>query len=251
MGLAWTPMGGATPYVETVTDAFETDFIKQLKDDETKLEQTSNSSSNSSSVELESKLKKKKRKRGAAAPGLQFVGKPGEVLKETTEIAYTFARKFLDSKSNSKNKFFESASLHMYIPDGSLLKERASAGCAMVTSLLSLARGQAVDEDLAMTGEVTLLGKILPVEGIKEKVIAAKRAGVKTVVLPKDNRAQWEELQPNLKIGLVVKFVDHYNDLYQIVFDQKSDIQNQNHNHNHNIKEERKNQKGKRIKNVK
>ena len=107
-------------------------------------------------------------------------GQLGDVFRESTSIAHTFARHFLSSL-DSDNKFFSSSALHVHVPSGSTPKDGPSAGCTVVTALLSLALNKPVAPDLAMTGEVTLTGRVLPIGGVKEKVLAARRSGVKTV----------------------------------------------------------------------
>ncbi len=104
----------------------------------------------------------------------------------------------------------------MHIPEGATPKDGPSAGCTMVTSLLSIALNKPVREDIAMTGEVTLTGKILPIGGVKEKTIAAKRSGVKTLIFPKDNKKDYDELQDYIKKGLTVHFADYYKDIYEL-----------------------------------
>ena len=109
-------------------------------------------------------------------------GQLGDVFRESTSIAHTFARRFL-SDLDPDNKFFSTSAVHVHVPSGSTPKDGPSAGCTVVTALLSLALNKPVAPDLAMTGEVTLTGRVLPIGGVKEKVLAARRSGVKTVSL--------------------------------------------------------------------
>merc|ERR1712045_868446 len=97
-----------------------------------------------------------------------------------------------------------------------------SAGVTIVTALLSLAMDKPIRKDLAMTGEISLRGKVLPVGGIKEKVIAAKRAGVTTVILPADNRKDWDDLTDLIKADVDVNFAETYDDVYKIAFSETS-----------------------------
>ncbi|KAF5198753.1 Lon protease [Thalictrum thalictroides] len=99
-------------------------------------------------------------------------------------------------------------------------KDGPSAGCTMITSMLSLAMRKPVRKDLAMTGEVTLTGKILPIGGVKEKTIAARRSGVKTIIFPAANRRDFDELASNVKEGLDVHFVDDYSQIYDVAFSE-------------------------------
>ena len=102
-------------------------------------------------------------------------GQLGDVFRESTSIAHTFARRFLSEHVDPANKFFAASALHVHVPAGATPKDGPSAGCTVVTALLSLALGKPVAPDLAMTGEVTLTGRVLPIGGVKEKVLAARR----------------------------------------------------------------------------
>merc|ERR1719230_435832 len=106
----------------------------------------------------------------------------------------------------------------MNMPEGATPKDGPSAGVAMTSALLSMALDRPVRKDLALTGEMTLTGKVLRVGGIKEKALAAKREQVGMIVLPMSNHADYLELKPNLRAGLTAHFVDHYDDVYRIAF---------------------------------
>jgi Lon-like ATP-dependent protease len=138
-------------------------------------------------------------------------------MKESASIAHSYAKSFLHS-IDPDNDFLDKGSIHVHIPEGATPKDGPSAGVTMVTALLSLSMGKAVKVDTAMTGELSLTGKVLPVGGIKEKTIAAKRAGVKTILLPSENRKDWSDLADYIREGLEVHFVDHYEQIYKIVF---------------------------------
>ncbi len=102
------------------------------------------------------------------------------MFRESTSIAHTFARRYL-SALDPENKFFSTSAIHVHVPAGATPKDGPSAGCTVVTALLSLALNRPVTADLAMTGEVTLTGRVLPIGGVKEKLLAARRSGVKQV----------------------------------------------------------------------
>ena len=138
-------------------------------------------------------------------------------MKESALIAYACARDCLLHVDES-NDFFEKSRIHIHVPAGATPKDGPSAGCTMITALLSLALDRSVIPDLAMTGEVTLTGRILPVGGIKEKVIAARRSGVKTIVLPKENLKDVDELAAEVTEGLDIKFVETYKEILDIAF---------------------------------
>ncbi|XP_042272022.1 lon protease homolog, mitochondrial [Thunnus maccoyii] len=181
MGLAWTALGGSTLFIETSL----------------------------------------RRPPGGADPkgegSLEVTGQLGDVMKESAKIASTFARAFLMTQQ-PENHFLVNSHLHLHVPEGATPKDGPSAGCTIVTALLSLATNQPVRQNVAMTGEVSLTGKILPVGGIKEKTIAARRAGVTCIILPSENRKDFSDLPDYITQGLEVHFVDHYSQIYPIVF---------------------------------
>ena len=116
------------------------------------------------------------------------------------------------------NGFLARESIHLHVPEGATPKDGPSAGVTMTTALLSLAMGRGVRPDVAMTGEVSLTGKVLPVGGIKEKTIAARRAGITCLVLPAANRRDFEELPEYLREGLEVHFAASYDDVFAVAF---------------------------------
>ncbi|XP_058494763.1 lon protease homolog, mitochondrial [Solea solea] len=183
MGLAWTSMGGSTLFIET-------SVRRPPGKDELKGEGS-----------------------------LEVTGQLGDVMKESAKIASTFARAFLMNQE-SDNHFLVNSHLHLHVPEGATPKDGPSAGCTIITALLSLATKQPVRQNLAMTGEVSLTGKILPVGGIKEKTIAARRGGVTCIVLPAQNKKDFSDLADYITEGLEVHFVDHYSQIYPIAFPQ-------------------------------
>lgn len=178
---------------------------------------------------------------------IRTTGGLGDVMKESTEIAYTYARKFFKEahhtiketpdqfpnlsqylSSNETNSlklhenFFDNSFIHMHFPEGAIRKDGPSAGVSMVTSLISLALDRPARHNLAMTGEITLTGKVLPVGGIKEKTLGGLRAGVKEIIFPKENKRDWDELEAHVKGDLKVHFVDTYLDVFKIAFDYET-----------------------------
>ncbi|HXK22215.1 MAG TPA: endopeptidase La [Myxococcota bacterium] len=142
---------------------------------------------------------------------LKLTGSLGDVMRESAEAA----RSWLHARAADLGldpERFSQEDLHLHVPAGAVPKDGPSAGVAMVTSLASLMTGRAGRPDVAMTGEITLRGKVLPVGGIKEKVLAAKRAGVETVVLPERNRKDVEEIEPELLAGLSLEYVGTIDD---------------------------------------
>ncbi|XP_050387714.1 lon protease homolog 1, mitochondrial-like [Argentina anserina] len=154
---------------------------------------------------------------GKGKGALQITGQLGDVMRESARIAHTVARSVLLDKEPD-NTFFADSKLHLHIPAGAIPKDGPSAGCTMITSMLSLAMKKPVKKDLAMTGEVTLTGRILPIGGVKEKTIAATRGGVRTIIFPSANKRDFEELTPNVKEGLDVHFVDDYSQIFNLAF---------------------------------
>uniref|UniRef100_A0A8C9T112 Lon protease homolog n=1 Tax=Scleropages formosus TaxID=113540 RepID=A0A8C9T112_SCLFO len=183
MGLAWTAMGGSTLFIET-----------SLR-----------------------RPREAPAKEGPRDGSLEVTGQLGDVMKESAKIAYTFARAFLMEKQPDDD-FLVGSHLHLHVPEGATPKDGPSAGCTIVTALLSLATNTPVRQNVAMTGEVSLTGKILPVGGIKEKTIAAKRAGVTCIILPSENKKDFSDLPEFVSEGLEVHFVDHYRQIYDVVF---------------------------------
>lgn len=140
-------------------------------------------------------------------------------MNESSDISLTYARLFV-RELQPENGFLDDARVHLNVPEGAVPKDGPSAGVTMATSLVSLALDQPVREDLAMTGELTLTGKVLKVGGIKEKVIAARRERVSTLLLPRQNEADFTELKEYLREGVTAHFIDHYDDVYRQAFQE-------------------------------
>jgi ATP-dependent Lon protease len=145
---------------------------------------------------------------------LKLTGSLGDVMRESAEAARSWLRSRARDLGLDPERFQEE-DLHLHVPAGAVPKDGPSAGVAMVTSLASLMTGRPGRPDVAMTGEITLRGKVLPVGGIKEKVLAAKRAGIATVVLPERNRKDVEEIEPELLTGLSLEYVGTIDDALQ------------------------------------
>jgi len=138
--------------------------------------------------------------------GLKLTGSLGEVMRESAEAARSWLRTHAGELGVSE-QLFPQSDLHLHVPAGAVPKDGPSAGVAMVTSLASLVTGRPAHPDIAMTGEITLRGKVLPVGGIKEKVLAAKRAGIRRVILPEQNRSDVAEIPTDLLKGLELEYV--------------------------------------------
>ena len=149
--------------------------------------------------------------------GFKLTGQLGDVMKESAEIAYSYISSHLKTYKGDP-KFFDAAFVHLHVPEGATPKDGPSAGVTMATALLSLAREEKIARPLAMTGELTLTGQVLPVGGIREKCIAAKRIHVTELILPEDNRRDFERLPEFVKAGLTVHFASHYREVAKICF---------------------------------
>ena len=211
LGLAWTALGGSSLYIESVVVP--------------------------------------RRNAGAEGGGepdargggrLQTTGQMGGVMEESTRIAHTHARRALSAHAatlvargrapecaeaacaaaaTDGAAFFSASEIHLHVPEGATPKDGPSAGVTMCTALISLATGVPVRADVAMTGELSLTGRVLPVGGIKEKTIAARRAGAKRLVFPAANQRDYDELPAYLTEGLDVRFAASYDDVFEAAFD--------------------------------
>lgn len=154
-----------------------------------------------------------------AMPGsgrLILTGQLGDVMKESAQAALTFLRSVAGQHKIAID-FFKKHDIHVHVPAGSVPKDGPSAGVAIATALTSMATGRPVNPDVALTGEVTLTGQVLPVGGIKEKVLAARRAGIHTVYLPDRNEADVDEIKPELVAGVQFAYVNHVDDVLKAV----------------------------------
>ncbi|KAK4033308.1 Lon protease C-terminal proteolytic domain-containing protein [Parachaetomium inaequale] len=178
MGLAWTQLGGAAMYVEAI---------------------------------LQAALKPSSR------PSLEITGNLKTVMKESSTIAYSFAKSLM-AREFPENHFLEKAKIHVHVPEGAVQKDGPSAGITMATSLLSLSLETPVDPAVAMTGELTLTGKVLRIGGLREKTVAARRAGCKMIIFPQDNMSDWLELPQNIKEGIEGRPASWYSEVFDLIF---------------------------------
>ncbi len=148
--------------------------------------------------------------------GFKQTGQLGDVMRESSEIAYSFLLSNA-SRYGVKKDFFNKHFIHLHVPEGATPKDGPSAGVTMATALLSFAMGKKMKRNLAMTGELTLTGIVLPVGGIKEKVIASKRNGISELILPEANRDDFETLPEYIKEGFTVHFAEKYDQVAKIV----------------------------------
>jgi ATP-dependent Lon protease len=151
---------------------------------------------------------------------MKTTGKLGDVMKESIEAAASYVRS-ISPQIGVKPPVFERIDIHVHVPEGATPKDGPSAGIAMVTSIVSVLTGIPVHKDIAMTGEVTLRGNVLPIGGLKEKLLAALRGGIKTVMIPKDNEKDLPEIPDNVKDGLTIIPVGHVREVLALALVQK------------------------------
>jgi ATP-dependent Lon protease len=173
IGLAWTPLGGATLTVE------------------------------SSLV--------------PGKGGLKLTGSLGDVMVESANIALSWVRS-TGASYGIEESIYEKNFIHLHVPAGATPKDGPSAGITMASAMLSLVTGKKIKNRLAMTGEISLIGNVLPVGGIKEKVIAAKRAKVREIILPRENQKDLNEIPEHIKRGITFHLVDKMDDVLEHVF---------------------------------
>ncbi|WP_454254809.1 endopeptidase La [Pseudomonas sp. Marseille-Q8238] len=149
--------------------------------------------------------------------GFKLTGQLGEVMKESAEIAYSYISSHLKTFKGDPT-FFDQAFVHLHVPDGATPKDGPSAGVTMASALLSLARNQAPKKGVAMTGELSLTGQVMPIGGVREKVIAARRQKIHELILPEANRGDFTELPEYLKEGLTVHFAKRFADVAKVLF---------------------------------
>jgi ATP-dependent Lon protease len=152
--------------------------------------------------------------------GLTLTGQLGDVMKESATAALSFIRANA-KKLKVAEDFFDRHDLHIHVPAGAIPKDGPSAGVTMLTALISLLTNKTIHKDLAMTGEITLRGQVLPVGGIKEKVLAAHRAGIKEIILPAWNEKDLEDVPPKVKKEIRFHFVDQMINVLEIALDRK------------------------------
>ncbi|HNE19291.1 MAG TPA: endopeptidase La [Turneriella sp.] len=144
---------------------------------------------------------------------VKFTGQIGKVMNESAEIAVSFARSL-----ENDDRFWGKHDIHIHVPDGATPKDGPSAGITITTALLSLLRNQKIKSGYAMTGEIRLSGDVLPIGGLREKIVAARRVGIRNVIFPYDNLRDYEELPGELRKGLKIFAVKHYSEIEQLLF---------------------------------
>ena len=144
--------------------------------------------------------------------GFTVTGQLGEVMQESARAALSYVRAEAEHLGIDP-RFFDGSDIHLHVPAGAIPKDGPSAGTAMATALVSLLTGRPVRDSVAMTGELTLRGKVLPIGGVKEKVLAAHRAGLRTIILPHRNAPDLDELPPEVRAELTFVLAERMGDV--------------------------------------
>jgi ATP-dependent Lon protease len=173
VGLAWTPLGGATLIIEAVANK--------------------------------------------GKEGFKLTGQMGDIMQESANIAYTYIRQIAEQYGIMK-EYFEEHRIHLHIPAGATPKDGPSAGITMASCLLSLLRRKKIKNNLAMTGELSLVGRVLPIGGLKEKTIAAKRNKIKEIIIPNENCKDLDEIPENVKKGITFHPVKTMEEVIERLF---------------------------------
>ncbi|WP_042317377.1 endopeptidase La [Desulfofarcimen acetoxidans] len=154
---------------------------------------------------------------------LTLTGKLGDVMKESAQAAYSYIRSKADELGIDPD-FHKKLDIHVHVPEGAIPKDGPSAGITMASALASALSGRKIKHEVAMTGEVTLRGRVLPVGGIKEKVLAAHRAGITTIIMPSENKKDMEEIPANIKSSLEFILVEHMDRVLEIALAESSGL---------------------------
>ncbi len=147
---------------------------------------------------------------------LILTGKLGTVMKESCQAAVSYIRSQADKFGITQD--FHKTDIHIHFPEGATPKDGPSAGCAITTSLISALKNVPIPKDIAMTGEITIRGNVLPIGGLKEKTIAAHRAGIKTLIIPKENEKNMVDVPEEVQKDIKFIFAEHYSEIYKIIF---------------------------------
>lgn len=143
---------------------------------------------------------------------IQLTGQLGDVMKESAKAGISYIRS-VSRVYGIPEDFFQKNDIHIHIPEGAVPKDGPSAGITMATAIVSAATGRKVRADVAMTGEITLRGRVLPIGGLKEKLLAAKNAGIRTVIVPKKNKVDVGEISKEIRKGMEILYAETMEDV--------------------------------------
>ena len=158
---------------------------------------------------------------GVLIPGkgvLNLTGTLGNVMKESAEVSFTYVKSNFEKYNIDEKEFIEKKNIHLHFPEGATPKDGPSAGITITTAILSVLTGREIRQDIAMTGEITITGEVLPIGGVKEKVIGAHRAGIREVILPDDNRPDIVDIPHEVAKEMKIDFVKTYDEVEKLVF---------------------------------
>ena len=150
--------------------------------------------------------------------GLVLTGQLGDVMKESAQIAMSFVKRYAEEHSIKDSEWFEKHTIHLHFPEGATPKDGPSAGITIVTALMSLIKNKRMKAGVAMTGELSLTGQVMPIGGLREKTVAAKRNKIKTIIFPKANERDLEEIPELVKQGLTFIPVTNAQEVIDFVF---------------------------------
>ena len=151
-----------------------------------------------------------------------MTGSLGDVMRESANLALDYIKANYE-KFNIDYSLFENKDIHIHVPEGAVPKDGPSAGITMATAIFSAATGRKVRADVAMTGEITLRGRVLPIGGLKEKLLAAKNAGIRMVLIPKENERDIEEMSSEITKGLKIVSVSHMDEVLDYAFSKEQE----------------------------
>ncbi|MGL5122861.1 MAG: endopeptidase La [Fusobacteriaceae bacterium] len=160
---------------------------------------------------------------GVAVAGkgaLSLTGTLGNVMKESATVSYTYVKSHLDELGIKDISFFENKDIHLHFPEGATPKDGPSAGIAITTAILSVISGRKIRQDVAMTGEITITGEVLPIGGVKEKIIGGHRVGIRTIILPDSNKSDIDEVPSEVMKDMKIHFVSTYKEVEDIVLEK-------------------------------
>ena len=148
---------------------------------------------------------------------VELTGQLGDVMKESALAGISYIRSKTKDLGIDEN-FYKELDIHLHVPEGAIPKDGPSAGITMTTALLSMLTKTPVNQNLAMTGEITLRGRVLPIGGVKEKLLAAHRANIRNIIIPKENEKDLDEIPDNIKKELHISAVSNMEEVIQLVF---------------------------------
>ena len=156
-----------------------------------------------------------------------MTGKLGDVMQESAQAALTYVRSRAEALGLDAN-FYKETDVHVHVPEGAIPKDGPSAGIAMATSIASAFLGQKVRSDIAMTGEITLRGRVLPIGGLKEKLLAAHRGNIKTVIIPMENERDLTDIPANVLKEVEIVFVENVDEVLKRALIKNDDVKTKN-----------------------